>query len=235
MNNSGANSSMFPIEVFGDKTNPAKSDQNLWVILDNNFTFHSHVSAVRSSCFYYIRDLRRIRCHRDLDSAKLLATALASSCLNYCNSLLYGITGTDFNKLQRVQNRLARIVTKSPPFTRSVLLCCSLHWLLIKFRILFKIRLLTYKTLHEKQPVYLHPMLAPSLPSHSLRSSKGISVSVPRVKTNTGTKDFHFRALSLSGTTCCWLSVQLFQLLPWRNIWKYISLTWPFVLRHWHT
>ena len=75
-------------------------------------------------------------------------------------------------------------MTKSPPFTRSVPLLRSLHWLPVKFRILFKIRLLTYKTLHEKQP-------AASLSSRSLRSNKGIHLSVSRVKTNTGTSAFH--------------------------------------------
>ena len=61
----------------------------------------------------------------------------------------------------------------------------------VKFRILFKISLLTYKTLREKQPVYLHSVLATSLPSCSLRGNKDNSLSVPRVKTNTGTRAFN--------------------------------------------
>ena len=77
--------------------------------------------------------------------------------------------------------------------------------------------------IHEKQPVYLHSILAPSLPSHSLRSSKGITLLVPRVKTNTGARAVHY----LFGTTCCCLSVQPFQLVPSRDIWRHISLTWP--------
>ena len=52
----------------------------------------------------------------------------------------------------------------------------SLHWLSVKFRIVFKISLLTYYSLFRKQPVYLHSMLAPSLPSHSVRSNKGTSL-----------------------------------------------------------
>ena len=138
-----------------------------------------------------MRDLRRIRCHLDLDSAKLLATTLVSSHLDYCNSLLYGIADIDLTRLQRVQNQLARLVTKSPPFTRSISLLCSLHWLPVRFRILFKINLLTYKTLLEKQPVYLHSMLAASIPSHSLISNNDNNLSVPRVQTNTGARAFH--------------------------------------------
>ena len=82
---------MFPIELLGVKTNPAKSACNVSVIFDKNFTFRSHVSVICNSCFYHMQDLRRIRRHIDLDSAKLLATALVSSHFDYCNSLWYGM------------------------------------------------------------------------------------------------------------------------------------------------
>ena len=99
------------------------------------------------------------------------------------------MANTDLTKL-RVQNRLALVVTKLPPCTRVPLLC-SLHWLPVKFRTDFKICLLTYMTVHEREPVYLHSMLATSLKFRSLRPNKGISLLVPRVKTNTGSRAFH--------------------------------------------
>ena len=49
-------------------------------------------------------------------------------------------------------------------------------------------------TLKEKQPVYLHSMLATSLPYRPLISNKGIILLVPTVKTNTGARAFHFCA-----------------------------------------
>ena len=96
--------SVFPIERFSVKTNPAKSAWNLEVIFDKNFTFRLHISAVCSSCFYPVRDLRCIRCYLDLDIAKVRATALVSSHLDYCNSLLYGIANIGLTRLQCVQN-----------------------------------------------------------------------------------------------------------------------------------
>ena len=42
-----------------------------------------------------------------------------------------------------------------------------------------------------KTTVYLHSMLATSLPAMSLRSNKGITLLVPKVKTNTGKRGFH--------------------------------------------
>ena len=163
-------------------------------------------------------DLQHIRCLLELDSEKLLATALVSSYLDYCNSLLYGIADIGLTRHQRAQNQLARLVTKSP-FTSCLLLLRSLHWLPVRFRILLKTNLLTCKTLHEKQPVYLHSMLATSLPSHSLRSNNDNSLSVPRVKTNTGAKALHSCAPSLwnNPPPHC-LFIQPVQLLPLKNM-----------------
>ena len=71
------------------------------------------------------------------------------------------------------------------------------------FRILFKINLLTFKTLREKQPVYLHSIPAAWIPSRSLKSNNDNSVSVPRVKTNAGARAFH------SCAPCLWNNLPL--------------------------
>ena len=149
--------SLFPNEIFGVKTNPAKS---AW-ILGNNFG----QNILPSAQIY----LQCIHCYCDLNSAKLLANAPGSSCLDYCNSLLSSIADTDLTKLKRVQNWPAHIVAISPSFICSVPLLRSLRLLPVKFRVYFKICLLTCKTC-AKQPVHLHSMLATSLPSQSLRS-----------------------------------------------------------------
>ena len=120
-----------------------------------------------------------------------------SSRFDYCNSPLSGIAETDLTKLQRVLNRLARVVRKSPPFTHSVPLLRSLHWLPVKYRVHFKICWLTYKALHEEHPVYLRSLIAISLPSRSLRSNRGITLSIPRIKNNTGAGAFSSCAPSL--------------------------------------
>ena len=46
-----------------------------------------------------------------LSTATALANSLVSSKLDYCNSLYSGISQTNLNKLQRIQNSLARVIT----------------------------------------------------------------------------------------------------------------------------
>ena len=130
---------MFPVDILGVKTTSAKAAQNLGIIFNSNFRFRSHVSAVCRSRCCHIRNLKRIRRYLTFDSAKLLAHALASSRLNYCNSLLFGIADKEIVQLQRIQNSLARVFTKKPPLTRSVPLLRSLHCLPINLRYNLKI------------------------------------------------------------------------------------------------
>ena len=94
---------------------------------------------------YHVQDLQCICHYLDLDDAKLLATVLVSSRLDYCNPLLCGIADIDLTRLHHVHNQVALLKTKSSPFTCSVPLLRSLHSLQVRFRIMFKINFLTYK------------------------------------------------------------------------------------------
>ena len=81
----------FPVKLLGSDTFPSDTVRNLGVIFDINFNFRQHISQVCKSCFYHIRDLRRIRRHISISTAKTISMALISSCLDYCNSLLNNI------------------------------------------------------------------------------------------------------------------------------------------------
>ena len=179
-----------------------------------------------------MRHLRRIRRHLDLDTGNylhlLLGPVVSIIAIHFC-TVLPTLNSQGFT---RVQNRLARLVTKSPPFTCSIPLLRSLHWLPVRFRMLFMINLLTYKSLYYKQPVYLYSMLAASLPSHSLRSNNDNSLSVARFKTNTGARAF------LSGTPSLWNNLPLsvrsaISVATFKNqYWRHISWSFPHRYRH---
>ena len=80
----------FPVKLLGNDICPSDNVRNLGVVFDSDFSFHKHVSNICKSCFYHIRDLRRIRRHIPLSTAKTISNALISSRLDYYNSLLSG-------------------------------------------------------------------------------------------------------------------------------------------------
>ena len=56
-------SNHFPVKLLDNDICPSDSVRNLGVVFDSEFSFHKHVSNICKSCFYHIRDLRRIRRH----------------------------------------------------------------------------------------------------------------------------------------------------------------------------
>ena len=183
----------FPIHILNQSVTPAPSVSNLGVNFDESFNFKQHISNTCRCCFYHIRDLRRIRRFLSLSVAKTIATALVSSRLDYCNSLLYNTANKD---IASVQNYLARVVTRSR-FSSSVPLLKSLHWFPVHYRIIFKICTISYQALASKQPTYLNSMLTPARNSRELRSTSSNPLYIPRVKTKAGTRAFSVAAPTL--------------------------------------
>jgi len=135
---------------------------------------------------YIIRDIRRIRLYSYLSVAKIIATTLITSKLDYCNSLLYNMAFKDILRLQCVQNCLPKIVTWSPRFFHSVPLLKSLHWLTVQSRIIFKLSNIPYQTLSSGELSYLFSMVSLAFKPRELFSSSFHLLSVSRVKLMVG-------------------------------------------------
>ena len=105
--------SMFPVTLLGSETHRSKTLRNLGIVFGENFNVRIRINNVCKLSYYYIRDLRRSRKQLNLGQAKCLASALVSSRLDYCNSLLHGVAVRGMFKLQRMQNRLARVDTRA--------------------------------------------------------------------------------------------------------------------------
>ena len=151
-----------------------------------------------SLSFHHIRQLRQIRSSLDLNSSIIvLANALVSSKLDYCNSLFYNLPDNSINRLQRVQNSLARAVIPScKRFHHITPTLTKLHWLPVKKRITFKIATITYKVLQNKQPSYLSDILQLYNPSRDLRSASKrlLATPTPIIKTALGRRSFSYAA-----------------------------------------
>ena len=104
---------IFPLKLLNQFFSEICSIRNLDVAFDPAFSFRKHASNICRSTFYHIRDLIRIRIHLNKATAIPLPNALVSSRLDYCNSLLFGCSEKYNTSLQRVQNCLARVVTRS--------------------------------------------------------------------------------------------------------------------------
>ena len=162
---------LFPASILGESLKPSDSAKNLGVTFDSNMSLSQHVSALCRSCFCNIRDLCRIRRFINKKTLVTLANALVVSRLDYCNALFASLTKKELNRLQRVQNTLCRVVTRSSRYSNITPQLKNLHWLPINCRVSYKTLLLTYKTLMNGNPKYLSDLLQPYSSSRSTRMS----------------------------------------------------------------
>ena len=68
---------------------------------------------VNPAAFFYLRNICKIRKHINVKACETLIHAFISSKLDFCNSLLYGLSKFSVQKLQLVQNAAARVLTFS--------------------------------------------------------------------------------------------------------------------------
>ena len=166
----------------------SKKVVNLGVVLDNQLKMSEQVSSLCRSCFFQLRQIRTIRRSLTSDSTKTLVNAFVNSRLDYCNSLLYGVGEGLMDRLQRVQNAAARLVSGAKKYDHITPIRMDLHWLLIRRRVTFKVATLVYKCLHGCAPVYLADdcVAVSSIPGRRfLRSAAHLELTVPRTRTMT--------------------------------------------------
>jgi len=166
------------------------------VTLDSNLTLNGNFSSVCKLSYYSIKALRHIRPVLTRDMARAVAASLTQTRLDFANPVLLGISSSNINKLQRVQNCLARVVllNQSSPSTISTSLLSLLHWLPVPKQIEFKIATLTYQSVTFGQPTYLSSLLTPYQPHRSLHSVSQNLLTVPRCNSSFGQRSFSYSA-----------------------------------------
>ena len=180
----------------GNASIPTSSTaKNLGVMFDSHMTMEKHITSVCKSANFHLRNISAIRNVLTDSSAAQLVHSMITSRLDYCNSLLLGIPDCQINRLQRIQNNAARVVSKIKKFDHITPTLHSLHWLPVKERIHFKTMLITYKALNGKAPAYLSELLVPYTPARQLRSGDKHLLTVAKSNTKSfGDRTFSIRA-----------------------------------------
>lgn len=164
------------------KIKQSQKAKNLGVIFDSAMSMELQVNAICQSTNYHLRNVRNVRNLLTQDATEKLIHALITSRLDYCNSLLFGITDNKCHKLQLVQNRAARIVTMTRSSDHITPILHNLHWLPVRHRIMYKIVILTFKVLIGEGTNYLSELVKVYQPGRSLRSSQQTLLVKPKVK-----------------------------------------------------
>jgi len=110
--------------------------------------------------------------------------------INYCNTILIGAPRTVIDKLQRVLNAAARVITGTRKFDRGLgqILHDELHSLDVPDRVIFKLAVTVHRRLNGRAPPYLMDYCIPVSGANTgrcLRSANRHILAVRRFPLNT--------------------------------------------------
>src|SRR5258708_6385613 len=190
-----------------------------------NSVLNSTLAVVTSDrgCNFHIRALRHIRPCLTASSAATLVCSIVGSRIDYCNSVLHGTSGHNLDRLQRVQNSLAKIVFQKNYRSSALPLLYKLHWLPVRLRIIYKIAVTTFRAFREQTPLYLHSLIHAYVPGRALRSTDSSLLVTPPSGTVASDKSF------MSTAPCIWnaLPQELRDIRSLHPFKKYLK-TWLF-------
>jgi len=187
--------------VLGTRAAFSDTARDLGVVNDRELSLAAHVSSVCRSGYNQLRQLRPVVRSFSVHATNTLFQAFISCRLEYCNSLLYGISDGLLRRVQSVQNAAARCAAWSQELD-GVTACDHItpvlrqpHWLPVRQRINFQIAGLIHQSLVGVAPLYLAddcrisavdhcvtvPVISECCPSHAHTIDSGTEASQPPI------------------------------------------------------
>ena len=130
-----------------------------------------HVTAVCAAYNYHLYRLSSIRHYLTTEAAKSAVNALITSRLDYCNSLLHNIPLSQTARLQRVQNKAVRLITRTSKHDHITPVLKEPHWLPVESRFAFNMLVMTFKCMNGLAPSYLVELVHPRTRDGRLRQN----------------------------------------------------------------
>ena len=180
--------------------------RDLGIYLDSELTMKQHIVKTSAACFYHIRRLHQIHRQVGQEVTQQLVMAFITSRIDYCNSLLAGLSSSTLEPLQQVQNAAARLVFGLGRFNHVIPSLIQLHWLPVIYRVQFKLCCIVHAIHHDHSPTYLMERVQVVSASRSrprLRSSSTsrMDYALLRLRTTFGERAFS-HTVRPPGTRC---------------------------------
>ena len=115
------------------------------------------VSVTGKAIYFHSANLGQSHCHADESSVApgRASAEIAAVMVDYCCSVLAGVSGHLLDRLQSILNAAARLVFSAGRSERITPLLRDLHWLWVPERIQFRLCVLAFRCLNASAPPYL--------------------------------------------------------------------------------
>ena len=192
-------SNSFPLfQINGDEIESTGNIKYLGVQIDPSLNWKEQINIAIGKISRGIGMLKYAKRYLSLQTIQRMYFSIVESHFRYCCSV-WGCAGdTALRKLQKLQNRAARVVTNSPFDHASLPLISKLGWLTVNEMIDFETACMVYKALHGLAPPCMKSMFQKLSEScnRTLRNTS-TDLRIPFCKTSNGQRSFSYRGVTV--------------------------------------
>ena len=148
------------IEINGNSIKNVKEAKSLGLLIDEHLTWTKHIDEKSKKISSAVGALKRTSPFISERTALQIYQALILPHFDYYSSVWDELNATLSDKLQKLQNKAVRIITRSSYDTSASFLLNRLHWDKLSIRRKKLKATLMFKTIKELSPMYLKIYLA---------------------------------------------------------------------------
>ena len=144
----------------------------LGVILDKNHNLKKHITNKCKTASFNLHEICKVGKISSIENLKKLVLSLVISHLDYANSLLYSLPKPSIKPMQCIQNLAAKLILQRDNYSSSMDALKEMHWLPVKYRIMFKCYCVCFKVVNKQAHKYLDNMFITRNVSGNLGSKR---------------------------------------------------------------
>ena len=186
--------------IYGNETiERVDNFKYLGVVLDPQLSWNDHAHYLSQNVSKRIGVICRVKYYLPCNTVNMLAKALIFPHFDYCSPVWSNFIAEYHNKLQILQNRLARILLSADIRTPVDKLMEDLGWVKLNCRWEQQLLILVFKCLTDIAPKYISCNFTFMHTTHSkgTRSQTQNALSIPSWNTAAGKRTFHYRGTIL--------------------------------------
>ncbi|PFX17895.1 Retrovirus-related Pol polyprotein from type-1 retrotransposable element R1 2 [Stylophora pistillata] len=184
------------IRMNNTQVSQVTATKSLGVIIDDKLDWHSHIEKLTKKIASGIGALKRIRHLIPASTLHLIYQALVKPHFDYCD-IVWGSCGKTLrDKLQKLQNRAARVLTFSNYDADATELLEFLGWKNLARQQEIHKATMMFRCLHGLAPRYLYSKFTWRDSAYDLRDSEN-KLNVPLPRTNYYRKSFSYNGATL--------------------------------------
>lgn len=181
------------IEIDSKTIERVRHTKSLGLTIDDRLSWSKHIDELCKKISSGVGALKQVRPFISTSTAVQIYNALILPYFDYCSPVWDGLCNQFSDKLQKLQNRAARVITRTSYDTSSSILLDMLHWDTLSTRRKKMKAIIMFKSLNNKVPEYLQEMFIPRCSEYSLRNSES-KLTLPMPHT-----DYLKRSFSYNG------------------------------------